>query len=390
MKNGLLASVVMILIGVGLLYNSLGQIYDEPIKVGLVVELTGDIPAVGLSSQRGAQLAAAEINKNGGLKIGKKKHKIELIINDNKGKVEDTVAAIEKLIKEDKVMAIVGPNASRFAIPAALVAEQEKTVLISPWSTNPQTTIKLDGQPKQYVFRTAYTDPFQGRVLAKYTLGELKKTKAAIITDSTAEVLVGQATYFRDTFKATGGQIVLEESFKAGDKSLVSQLQKIKLANPEIIFLPAYYNDAARIIKQAHTLGIETPFLGSDAWGNSEILSSCGEDCNGYFLTAHYAADSTNSLTKNFVQAFKSNYDNAIPDDVAALTYDSINLIAKALTNVDVINREAVRSGLSSVKDFNGVTGSMTFDGVSGDPVKGAVILEIKDGKMIWYADARP
>lgn len=391
MRNGLIASVVLILIGVGLLSYALTQgSSNDPVKVGLVVELTGDIPAVGLSSQQGAELAAKEINDAGGLQIGNKKQKIELVTKDNTGNTDETTKVTEQLIKDERVVAVIGPNASRYAIPAAAVVEREKTVLISPWSTNPKTTLNDDNTPKQYVIRAAYTDPFQGQVLAKYVRNDLKQSRAAILTDSSADVLVGQAKYFKDTFTANGGTIVADENFKTGVKNVASQLHRIRSANPEIIFLPAYYADAAAAIKQAHSLGIRTAFLGSDAWGNTEIVEACGQDCNGYFLTAHYAADSTNPATKGFVDAYKAAYNNVTPDDVAALTYDSVKLLAKVIEMAGTSERQSIRTGLAGIKDFTGVTGKMTFSGQPGDPVKGAVILQIKDGKTVWHADAQP
>jgi branched-chain amino acid transport system substrate-binding protein len=313
-----------------------------------------------------------------------------LVVKDNKAAAEETTKVTEQLIKDDKVIAIVGPNASSYAIPAAAVAEREKTLLISPWSTNPATTFNEDGQPKKYVFRAAYTDTFQGRVLAKYSLNDLKLKKAAILADSAAEVLVGQATVFKDIYTANSGTVVADERFKSGDKSLTTQLQKIRSANPEIIFLPAYYKDAAEVIKQAQAMGIKTPFLGSDAWGGEELLKACGQACNGYFTSAHYAADSTNATTKQFVSDYKAAYSNSTPDDVAALSYDSVKLVAKALAMAGKTDREAVRSSMASIKDYTGVTGHITYDDKSGDPTKGAVILEIKDGKLVWRADVKP
>ncbi len=381
-------AVLVVLVLLGMLMGR--PVTGAPIKVGLIAELTGDIPAVGQSSKNGAELAVKQINNDGGILINGKHHSIALSIEDNAGSADQTTQVAQKLINETNVAAIIGPNASRYAIPAAAVAEQEHTVLISPWSTNPATTLDDAGQPKRYVFRAAYTDPFQGRVLAKFARNDLKKNRAAIFADSTAAVLVGQATYFRDTYESAGGDVVANQQFKAGDTSVSTQLEEIKKANPDIIFLPAYYNDTASIIKQARSMGITTTFLGSDAWGSEELLKNCGQECNGSFLSAHYSADSTASATKRFVTDYKDAY-NATPDDVAALSYDSVKLLVQAIKKAgSTDDREAIRTGLASISNFAGTTGRMTFNGQSGDPVKGAVILEIKDGKLAWHSDVQP
>lgn len=384
MKHSLWAGLLVVL-GVGLLL--VGYVESEnrkPIKIGFVAELTGDIPAVGTSSKNAAELAVNQINATGGVMFKGRKHKVELITKDNKGNVDETKKVTEELIKNDNVVAIVGPNASRYAIPAGEVAEANKTVLMSPWSTNPQTT-----QNKQYVFRAAYTDPFQGFILAKYTLDQLKITKAAILYDSTADVLKGQSDYYTQAFTQNAGTIVATETFKAGDANVSSQLNAINKAGAGIIFLPAYYNDAASIIKQAHAMGIKTQFLGSDAWASDEFIGLCGSACNGYYLTAHYSAQSDNPQTKAFVEAYKAAHSGTTPDDVAALTDDSFGLIFKAIENATKIDRQEVRNSLAQISNYEGVTGTMKFTG-TGDPTKGAVIMQIKDGKFEWYANARP
>ncbi len=361
----------------------------DPVNVGLVVELTGDIPAVGASSRNAAQLAVAEANATGGWVISGQKHQVNLLIEDNGGNADQTKAKVDKLINQDHVVAIIGPNASRYAIPAGDVAEANKTVLISPWSTNPQTTLDSNGKPKHYVFRAAYTDPFQGEVLAKYASTSLKSQKVAILYDNTADVLAGQAKFFKDTFEKNGGKVVTQQTFAAGAKDFSGQLNAIKAANPDIIFLPAYYNDAAAIIKQAHSMGITTQFLGSDAWASDQFLPLCGKDCEGYYLTAHYSSQSTNATTQQFVANFKSIFATT-PDDVAALTYDSFGLLGQALKDAGKIDREAVRTSLASIKNYAGVTGNIQFAPGSGDPTKGAVIMQIKNGAFVWHADVQP
>jgi branched-chain amino acid transport system substrate-binding protein len=362
---------------------------SSKIKVGLIAELTGDIPAVGASCKNAAQMAVQEINDAGGFQFGEKKYTVDLIIEDNSGKADQSVSAAQKLITQKKVVAIVGPNASRYALPASEIAESSKVVLITPWSTTPKTTLdSKTGLPKNYVFRSCFIDPFQGRVVAKFTLEKLKLKKAAVLYDVASEYNKGIAEIFKEVFEKNGGKVVAFETYTTNDKDFSSQLTKIKRAAPQIIFLPNYYSEVPLQIQQAKRLGIRVPFIGSDSWGSEELLKLCGKDCNGYYFSTHYAADASTDVTKKFIENYKAKY-GSTPDDVAALTYDSFGLLWQALKSAGKNDRQAVRDAFAKIPKYDGVTGVMQFKG-TGDPIKSAVILKIIDGKFTWFANAKP
>ena len=363
---------------------------SDAVKIGVIAELTGDIPAVGASCKNAAELAVAEINSAGGLQFGDKKFKVELIVEDNAGKADQSASAAQKLITQQKVTAIVGPNASRYALPAAEIAESGKVVLITPWSTAPKTTLdSKTNASKKYVFRACFIDPFQGGVLAKFALQNLKLQKAAVLYDVASEYNKGIAEIFKDVYEKNGGKIVAFETYTTNDKDFSSQLTKIKKAAPDVIFLPNYYSEVPLQIQQAKRLGITAPFIGGDAWGSEELMKLCGKDCEGYYFSTHYAADAAGEATKKFIANYKAKY-NATPDDVAALTYDSFGLLWQAFKTAGKNDRQAVRDALAKIPQYEGVTGNMQFKDGSGDPIKSAVVLKIKDGKFAWFADAKP
>jgi len=166
-------------------------------------------------------------------------------------------------------------------------------------------------------------------------------------------------------------------------------LTKIKEAQPEVIFLPNYYSEVPLQVQQAHRLGITVPFLGSDSWGSGELLTLCGSDCEGYYFSTHYAADNATPVAKKFIDAYTTKY-GATPDDVAALTYDAFGLLWQALQTAGKVDRQAVRDALAQIPKYEGVTGTMSFKEGSGDPIKSAVILQIKNGKFVFFANAAP
>jgi len=363
---------------------------EDTIRVGVIAELTGAIPAVGNSCKTGAELAANEINAAGGITIGGKPYKLELFIEDSASKPEQAAAMAQKLINNNRVLALIGPNSSSNAMPVAEIAESAKVLFITPWSTNPKTTLDAKtGQPKQYTFRTCFTDTFEGSVLGKFAIENLSAKKAAVLFDLSADVLEVQSKLFRESFEKAGGKVVAFETYTAGDKDFSAQLTKIKAANPDIIFLPSYYTDVPLQVGQAHRLGITVPFLGSDAWSSEELVGMCGKECEGYYFFNHYSPETTNPDTVKFIASYKAAF-SKVPDDVAALAYDSVKVLARAISAAGKLDRQAVRDAMGGMPVYNGVTGSIKYSPNSGDPEKGGVILQIKDGKFTWYADAKP
>ena len=360
------------------------------IPVGLIAELSGSIPAVGASCRNGALLAVKEINDAGGLQVGPARLKLELAIEDSGGRPDQAAAVTQKLITRDRVLAIVGPNASSNALPAAEIAEKAGTLLITPWSTNPKTTLDaVTGHPKRFVFRACFTDTFEGRVLGRFARGTLKAKRAAILYDVASDVLKSQAEQFRADFTADGGQVVAFESYTTGDKDFSAQLTTIRSTAPDVLFLPSYYTDVPLQMRQARSLGITAPFLGSDAWSTEDLIHMCGSDCEGAYLVNHYSPASPKPASAHFIAAYRAEYRQATPDDVAALSYDAVNLLAKAIQKAGRLNKVAIRDAMAQIRNHEGATGTLSFPGV-GDPVKGAVILQIRKGAFAFCEDAQP
>jgi branched-chain amino acid transport system substrate-binding protein len=362
------------------------------IKVGLNAPITGDIPKVGEGSKYAAQMWLEDINKAGGLEVGGKKYRVELVVEDNESKAESAVKANTKMITEDEVIAIVGPQASSQAIPAGDVANNYATLMISPWSTNPNTT---KGRP--YVFRGCFLDDFQGPVVANFVKDNFGFTKAAVLFDVASDYPKGLAEMFKKAWEKLNGpgSVVAYESFTTKDTDFSSQLTKIINSGAEFFFTPQYYNEVALIVKQAHELGWNKPIVGSDSWGSAETVSLCGKDCYGCYFSAHYAAAGAKGATKEFIDRYKKKY-GYVPDDVAALTWDSFRLVQQAIQDTGAItgnikkDRKAVRDAMAKIKNFNGITGAMTFN-ESGDPIKCAVIVHINNkGEYEFYKSVCP
>jgi len=359
----------------------------DTIRIGFNIPLTGDIPKVGESSKLAAEMLKADINGKGGLKVGSKQYPLEFVYEDNESKAESAVTAMLKLIEKDEVLAVVGPNSSKQAVPAGQVADDNQAVMISPWSTNPDTT-----KDRPWVFRAAFLDPFQGPVAVNFAVEQFKAKSAAVIYDLSNDYSKGLAEIFRDEFekKMGKGSVKAFESHGTKDQDFSAQLTKIIATKPDFIFIPDNYNQVALIVKQAHQLGWKKPFMGSDAWGSAELMTLCGDDCKGLFFSTHYAAAGAKGATKEFIDRYKKQY-GYIPDDVAALTWDATRIVLQAIQEAGSLSgklrqdRKAIREAMSGIKSFDGITGSMKFD-AQGDPIKCAVVVRISDKGEFEFA----
>nr|HID15078.1 ABC transporter substrate-binding protein [Anaerolineae bacterium] len=376
-------TLVSSIVTIGLLVALVACRPKEPaeLRVGVIAPITGGIPKVGQSTVNAAQLATQEVNDEGGLEVGGQRMKVVLFIEDNEDRAQAAVSAAQKLINRSNVAVIIGPQASRNAVPTSVICEEAGIPMISPWSTNPDTTAG-----KQYVFRIPFIDPFQGQVMARFAMEELGARKAAVLYDVASAYNKGLAEVFKQVFEEAGGEIVAFETYTTGEMDFTVQLTAIKESGADVLFLPNYYNEVPQQVRQARELGVEATIIGSDSWVGMtpEELA----DLEGLFYSTHYAPDIASEVAQAFIEKYYEAYGET-PDDVAALTYDAFGLLFQVIRSQGAADPESIRSGLSSVERYEGVTGVMEYKG-TGDPVKSAVILQIRGGALTFYKLASP
>jgi branched-chain amino acid transport system substrate-binding protein len=354
------------------------------IKIGADLELTGGQASYGSSALKGIQLAAEEINNAGGIN-GKK---IEIVQADDASKPEESTRAAQKLISQDKVVAIIGTSTSTNTLAAVQVVQDKKIPMITPTATNAKVTVN-NGKVNSYVFRACFIDPFQGSVMANFATQNLKAKTAVVYIDTSSDYSKGLAKSFEETFKKNGGQILSEESYQQNDSDFKVVLTRIKERNPDVIYVPGYYNEVGKIVKQAREMGIKAPFMGGDGWDAPQLVDIAGkENLNNTFISNHYAADDPDPVIQKFVSAFKTKYGSA-PDGFAVLGYDAMNMLADAIKRAGSAEPSKIRDALEATKDFKAVTGTLTLD-QNHDPIKAATILEFKDGKEVFKTKVNP
>ncbi len=392
MKKKKLIVVMVAVLAVALLFFSGCAKKPQVIKIGFNIPLTGDIPKVGESSKFAAEMMKSDINSAGGLEIGGKKYKVEFVYEDNEAKAESAVSVALKMIEQDKVIGLIGPDSSKQAIPAGEVANDNKTPMVSPWSTNPATTLD-----RPWVFRAAFLDPFQGPVAANFGTQQFNAKTAAVLFNLDNDYSKGLAEYFKKAFEKLhdAGSVVDYESFGQNDQDFSVQLTKIISTKPDFLFLPVNYNKVALVLPQAIDLGWKNPVLGSDSWGSAELVKLAGDSVKGDYFITHYAAAGAKGATKVFIDRYKKKY-GYVPDDVAALTWDALGVMTTGLKSMKELtgniekDRKALRDAIAGIKSYKGITGTMKFD-KNGDPIKSAVVVKVsQDGQFVFEKAVNP
>jgi branched-chain amino acid transport system substrate-binding protein len=359
---------------------------SNTIKIGVNLELSGGVASYGESIEKGINLAADELNKKGGMN-GKK---IELVKVDNKSDAAEATNGAIKLTSQDKVAAIIGAATSGDTVAQAQIADDTKTVLLTPSGTSPNVTVGDNGKLNDYVFRICFIDPFQGTVAANFASKQLKVKNAAIFADSSSDYAKGLSASFKKTFEADGGSVVSEEAYVAKDTDFRATLTRIKAKNPAFIFIPGYYEEVGLIIKQAREMGISVPFMGADGWDSPKLVELAGaSNLNNTYITNHYSSEDPDKKIQDFVSKFKEKNNGDSPNAFNALGYDSVYLLADAVKRAGSTDPGKIKDALASTKDLSLVTGNVTVD-KDHNPVKSATVLEYKEGKQVFNTKVNP
>ena len=316
------------------------------IKIGANIEMTGGSASFGKSAQNGIKLAIEETNAKGGV-LGKK---LELVVADNKSEAAEATNAMQKLIAQDKVVAVIGPNLSSASIAATSVNTGAKVLAISPMGTNPNVTVDKDGKTKDFMFRACFIDPFQGTVMATFAKDNLKAKNVAILIDNSSDYAKGLAQFFKEAFTKGGGKIAAEESYLQKDTDFKATLTKIKATNPDMIYIPGYYQEVGMIVKQAREIGLNVPMAGGDGWDSAKLPEIASKAAlNNTYFSSLYSPDDDSKLNKDFVAAYQKAY-NEKPDVFAALAYDSALLVINAIKTANAVDTVKIKKKKKKMK----------------------------------------
>ena len=353
-----------------------GTEIGKTLKIGFNFEETGDVASYGTAEQKAAKLAVDEINKAGGVD-GKQ---IEITDKDNKSELSEASTVSTNLVTQAKVNAIIGPATSGGTGAAITNAAKASVPLITPSGTQDDLTKGQD-----YLFRTTFIDSFQGKILSKYVTDNLKAKKVVLYYDNSSDYAKGIAKAFQEEYK---GEIVATETFASKDTDFQAALTKFKGKDFDALVVPGYYTEAGKIVNQARGMGLDKPIVGGDGFNSEEFISQAtpAAATNVYYVSGYSTSGDMTAKAKKFLEAYKAKY-NEEPSMFSALAYDSVYMVAEASKGAK--NSVDIKENLAKLKDFEGVTGSITMD-KNHNPVKSALMIGLKDGKVDTVETVKP
>ncbi len=371
----IIALVVACLMMVAL-FAGCGEKKSDTIKLGWMGSLTGDQAAYGTCESQTLKMLVEEKNAAGGI-LGKQ---IELICYDTKGDAQEAVNVAKRLCAQDKVCAIIGPNASGQCIAIQSVLDQYKISDMSTVATNEKVTVQ-DGKLKEYNFRICFLDPQQGKIAGTFVYDQLKFDKAAILYDVNDDYALGLKDNFIKVFTAKGGTIVDEEGYTAGDTDFTAQLTKIKEAGPQIIFTPIFYQDFIMIHKQARTLGIDLPMLGGDGCA-SEVLFDAADAVDGSYVINHVSL--VDPAGDGFRAQYAERWNGAKMELNGYMAHDAFVLWCAAVEKAGSDDPQAIADAYCQV-EVDGMAGHIKISAEDHNPVGKSGCVEQIDGKNKTY-----
>ncbi len=361
------------LLPAGLLFTT--QVFSLEVKVGSVLSLTGTLGSYGQDAKKGMELALSE--------MGKTEPKIKMYTEDTLSTPAEAAKAINKLISSDKVSVVIGDMTSSNTIAAASIAEKSKIPIVSPSATNDSIT-----QGKKYIFRACFIDSFQGTVMATFASQNLKAKTAIILEDSDSDYSKGLSKSFVEHFTKNGGLVTKVLRYSQKDTSYTSQLSEVRKSKPDIIFIPGFHQQVGVILRESKDLQIKSKVLGGDGWDTPELKQIAKGAENGSYISNHYIASGENKKLQSFVKAYKEKFKEE-PSAFAALAYDSLYMVRKAIVDAKSNDPEKITAGLAAIKNFEGVTGVISMD-KNHNPLKPAVVLEFTPNGYKYITSVNP
>jgi branched-chain amino acid transport system substrate-binding protein len=348
---------------------------EESIKIGFFAPMTGFAAADGVSARRGAEMAAADINEEGGIN-GKK---VELVIYDDHCESKEAVAIAHKLIEKDRVVAVVSGSYSSPNRASSPIFQKASVPMLVSYATSPDITKAGD-----FVFRDSFVGIVEGKAGAEVAVKEMKAQRIAVLTmdNDRGRVL---ADAFSEHAKKLGSDIVLSDIYALGEKEFTPYLVNVKEKSPDLLYTSGYYSEAAMICKQADDLGLEAPIMGQQGFDSPMFLDLAGEAAEGVIITTNLNRDDPRPVVQNFITEYEEQYDTQA-DMVGASCYDAVQVMARAIETAGT-DPEAIRDAIANTKQYEGLTGMIYGFNELGEVTKPVQVQIVKNGRFHYFAE---
>jgi branched-chain amino acid transport system substrate-binding protein len=367
----LLLSICILLLLAGAVFAA------EPIRIGYIATLTGEGSTWGQHERDGALMAVKEINAAGGL-LGRP---VELIVYDVRGRPEDAVNAVRRLIQENRVVAIGGSNWSSIQLAISPIVNEAQIPVMGTATTNPAVTVNPNtGEVVPFMFRMAYTDPYQGKVMADYLIKRLERTRIAIIGDVGDPYSEGLSEFIRNRSDELG----IEHrtfGFRAGDVDFRAQLTEARDWGADSLAMTMFYKEMGLVMSQAVELGWNPTFIGGDGFSPS-LFEIAGPAAEGSYWV--YAMNMEDEGFQRVVAKFIEEY-GRVPTEPANViyAYDVISVFADAITRAGVAEGPAIRDAIATTVGLQLAHFKYTVDPATHNPLnKPAAIMRARNNDL--------
>jgi len=373
----ILGSVLSVIFVVCAFHMAAAGSESKIIKIGVYLPISGSTDTTGQAIYQGIKVA----HKMRPWVLGKN---VEIVLADTKSDTTETTRVVNRLIKKNKVQALIGEASNANTIAGAAIADAAGVPMVSPTATSP-ILIKA----RKYVFRVCFTDTFQGKAAAHFAYDTLKARKAAVMIDIAQDYSIGLATAFERTFMRQGGKIVAHTYCQTMDEDFTLQLSEVVAAKPDVLYLPNYYREVALICKQLSRLGLNTTIIAAENAQTKELLHIGGKDVEQVIFTNHFAKE---AATTQAAREYLSKYQTETGRDAGAyevLGADAYFVILDAIARAKSLGAPGIRRSLSNTRKFEGVSGIITI-GSDGNAVRSLVFMQVKNGAFSYLATYTP
>ncbi|MGC9350154.1 MAG: ABC transporter substrate-binding protein [Anaerolineae bacterium] len=343
----------------------------EALRVGVIAPFSGDFEALGRAVRDGTSLAAEVWNQGDGV-LGRP---VQLVLEDSECDYQQARAAAQALVAQD-VLFVIGAVCADASEGVAQIASGADVLQISPASVDLDLTLDAEGELRPLVFRVPFTDVDQGVVAAKYALERMGAEEAAILHAENSAYGGALAEAFQRTFEAGGGEVSTVQTYELGVEVYFEELEKIRDAEPDVIYAPGYYTEINVAIEQARQFGMFQPVLGSDGWHAAGLDLDVVDGC---YFTTHFFADEGRFAVRSWNELFETRY-LVPPNALATLSYDAANVLFAAMVEAKAFDPYIVARAMESMS-FDTIAGWMEFD-ENHNPIKAVPMLAVEDGRV--------
>lgn len=354
---------------------------DATLIIAVIAPISGDFASLGDATRNGVVLAIEEWNQRGGV-LGRP---VQAALLDSQCDYATARKVAQTAIEEQDVQFIIGAVCSDAAEGVAQIATELSALQLSPTAVDPEVTLDFDGSVRPLVFRVPFIDAAQGAAAAKFALESLEANSAAVLYAENSEYGLVLADAFEKAFEDGDGEIVIRVTYKQDAESYYDMLQPVRDADPDILYIPGYYNVMNRLISQTRGFGLLQSIIGSDGWDSPELSLPV---VNGCYFTTHYFPGEPRPEVAAWIQRYTSRY-LVQPDAVATLSYDATNILLTAMQEAGTTTDPYQVAATMETLTFETISGQMTFDEVH-NPIKGVLLVRALNGQIVYIDRLAP